>query len=359
MQKKYYMRKWELICVILNLCVYKTVTGYSRIFAELSGPSSAITAVVTGGAAYLVIWGLLSLYKKEGSKTILEIAEAKTGSGGKYALFTLLLVYLLLSSIVNLRETGEFIKAVSLPTAPLTFVFFIIVAGAVLCCAQGFDALGRAHSLIVPIALSGVVIITVFSFKNGEISNLFPYLGYGAESTFLKGFSAIGLYGDLIILLLLAPFSSKETDFKKTALGASAVGIIINITIILACTMATPYNVARGIEHPFHQLVKLFSVGSMLQRTDGYFMYLTAMCSILSLALNLFFASYMWGRAFKLPKIRPLCYPLGMIIIFGGLLFQSRESAYMWGKNYLWIWFAVIFTAAALTLILPKRRKNK
>ncbi len=358
MQEKYYMRKWELICIVLNLTVYKTITGYSRIFSDISGPSATITAIISGGIAYGVIWLLLSLYHKQGNKNIFDLAEKSIGIAGKYALFVLLFVYLILSAVVNLRETGEFIKAVSFPSAPLAFVFLIILLGAVLCCAQGFDSLGRAHSAVIPFALLVVVVITAVSLAKGEVSNLFPYLGYGAKRTFLTGLSTVGLYGDLIILFLLAPLSEGKRDFKNTALKSAGVGILINILIVFACTVITPYTVAKTVEHPFHQIVKLFSAGRMLQRIDGYFMYITALCSILSLGLNIFFASYISGKVFKLPKTRPLSYPLAMIIIFGGLIFQSRETTYLWAKNYLGIWFAVIFMFTALVLILPKRRRN-
>ncbi len=357
MQEKYYMKKWELVCIALNLAVYKTITGYSRIFADISGPSATLTALFSGGITFLIIWGLLSLYHKHGNKNIFHIAEKALGKWAKYTLFIVIFLYLIASATVTLRETGEFIKAVSFPTAPLAFVFCIITAAAVLCCAQGFDAVGRAHSLIIPFALGITVIITLFSLTQGEISNLSPYLGYGIRNTFVRGLMTLGLYGDLIILFLLAPFSAEKLTFKKTALSAVGAGIAINVLIIFACSVTAPYPVSDTIVHPFHQLVKIFSIGRMLQRIDGYFMYIAAMCSILSLAVNIFFASYSATQAMSLPKIRPVNYPLGLIIILSALIFESRESAYLWAKNYLWVWFAVIFAAIAFVLILPKRRR--
>ncbi len=351
------MKKWELFCLVINLVIYKTVTGYSKIFSDIAGSAAPIMALFSGGIAFIFIWVLLSVYEKWQGKTILDIAEGKFGKWAKYGIFIMLFAYLIFSAAINLRETGEFIKAVSFPTAPLAFVFCILAAAAVLCCAQGFDAIGRAHSVVVPILIFGVVIIACFALPAGEISNLFPYLGYGLESIFLKGLSSIGLYGDLIILFLLAPFSVRETNIKRTAIGAVGIGIIINIVIVFAYTMTAPYTVLGSVVHPFHQLVKLFSAGRMFQRIDGYFMYIAAMSSILSLSVNIFFASFIAGRTLNLPKTRPLSYPLGLIVILSALLFRNRETVYFWAKNSLWIWFLIIFALAAFVLMIPKKRR--
>lgn len=359
MQQKYYMRKWELACIILNLATYKTITGYSRIFADISGPAATLTAFFSGALVFLLLWGLLTLYTRTNRKTILELAEKKFGKWAKYLCFCVLFIYLIFSAAVTLRETGEFIKAVSFPTAPLSFVFLLIVIGAILCCALGFDALGRTHSVIIPVSIFAIIIITLFAIPKGQISNLFPYLGYGAENTFVKGLSSAGLYSDLIILFLLAPFADRETDFKKTALLSSAVGIILNILIVFACTITAPYTVSGTIIHPFHQLIKLFSAGRFFQRIDGYFMYLAAICSILTLAINIFFASYSAKETFNLPKMRPLAFPLGAIITFLALIYRSREGVYAVAKTWLWIWFAVIFFLIGIILILPRLKRRK
>lgn len=359
MQEKYYMKRRELFAVLLNTTVYKIFTLYSRVFVDASGSAAAISAFISGAAAFLVIWLLITLQKKSGNKTLVEIAGEKLGEAAKYTIFVLIFVYLLFSASMTLRETGEFIRAVSFPSAPLLFVFLFIIAGSVICCAQGFDAIGRTHSVIVPFAALVTVIITLFAIPKGTVSNLTPYLGYGAKSVFLKGLSGIGLYGDLIILFMLVPFSKPETKFKSTALLSVGTGIFINFLVILSYTMSAPYEISKTIIHPMYQLVKLFSVGRFLQRIDGYFIYVTTICGILSVSLNLFFAAYAAKEVFCLPKIRPLAYPLGAAAVFLALLPESRETAYAVSKLSLWVWFAVIFAAAFLILAAPRKGKEK
>lgn len=355
MQEKYFMKRWELSTIILNLTTYKIFTGYPRIFAEISGSAAHITAICSGAAAFLVIYLMLTLYKKAGNKTIINLAEERLGSWAKYVIFIILFVYFICSIAITLRETGEFIKAVAFPTAPLLFVFLFIVVAA-LCCARGFDAIGRTHSIIIPVSVAVTVLVIIFALPGGRVSNLAPWLGYGAGNTFIKGLSSIGLYGDLIILFMLAPFAASGTQFKKTALLSAAAGIIINIAVIFVFTMTAPYEVLKTVIHPVYQLVKLFSAGSFLRRIDGYFMYITAGCAILHLSIVLFFAAYTAKQTFSLEKSRPLAYPLSAVAVFLAALPESRETLYLLSKNTLWAWFIIIFAAALIVLAAGRRR---
>lgn len=358
MQEKYFMKRWELACIILNLSTYKIFTGYGRIFSDISGPAAALTAISSGALAWLIIWGLMTLYEKQGGKTLIDLAGERLGKVGKNLAFGALILYLILSSASTLYQTGELIKAVSFPTAPLLFVFLIVALGAVICCAQGFDAIGRIHSLIIPISLVLAVVVLAFAIPNGRVSNLSPYLGYGAESTFLRGLSSIGIYGDLIILFMLSPFAKSETNFRKTTLISLAGGVLFNVIVILAFTLLTPYKVADTISQPYLQLVKLFSAGRFFQRIDGYFMYIASGCGILALATNIFFSSYGAKQALCLPKIRPLAYSLGLLVIFLSLSFENREVAYSLAKNGLWVGAAGIFAVTAVVIVISaiKRR---
>lgn len=360
MQEKYYLRKWELSLIVINLSVYRIFTGYAKIFSDVSGPSAPITALFSGVVAWLVIGGLLKLYEKNENKTLVKMATDCFGRAGGGAVFVILALYLLFSSSLTLRETGELISAVSFPTAPVIFILLIVVLGAVVCCAQGFNAIANCHSVIIPITLIVGGAVLIMGFSKGDISYFTPYLGYGIENTFIKGLSSLGLYSDLIILFMLFPFTNGEGSYKRTVLLSVGTGVMINTLVILGFTMIAPYAVADTISHPYMQLVKLFSAGRFFQRIDGYFMYAIAGCGILSLARNIFFISYGAKEVFALPKTRPFSYSLGLLVMFLSLLPKSRERANSIAQTSLWPFMGVVFLIALAVGIVYafKRRKR-
>ncbi len=359
MQEKYLMKNWELAAIVLNLSTFKIFTGYSRIFPDISGSAATLTAVFSGVIAFLIFLFLLNLYEKTGKETLISLAKEHFGKPGQYILFFALSAYLLFSAALTLRETGEFIKAVSFPTAPLAFIFLFLMLGVTVCASQGFDAIGRTNSLILPTFLFAAIIIIVSAFFKGEASYLAPQLGYGIQSTFLKGLSSLGIYGDLIIMFMLAPFSQNTTSAKKTSLTALGIGILINIAVVFASNVTAPYTVSDKIIHPFAQLIKLFSAGRFFRRVDGYFMYLFAGCSILITALDIFFVAFSAKTVFSLPKLRPLAYPQVLIVLFSALFFTSRENAYTISKNILCLCALAIFILCFATLAAAKLQKGR
>ena len=359
MQEKYYLRKWELSLIVINLSIYKIFTGYAKIFSDISGPAAPITALFSGVIVWLIVFGLFKIYEKNQNKTVVKMATQCFGKAGGRAVFLVITLYLLFSSSLTLRQTGELISAVSFPTAPIIFILLIVVLGAVVCCAQGFNAIANCHSIIIPVTLLIGGAVLTMGFSKGEKSYLAPYLGYGIERIFIKGLSSVGLYSDLIALFMLFPFA-KEESYKRTALTSLGAGVLINTLVILGFTMIAPYAVADTIKHPYMQLVKLFSAGRFFQRIDGYFMYAIAGCGILSLATNIFFISYGAKEVFSYPKTRPLSYSLGLLVMFLSLLPKSRERATLISQNYLWMSMAGMFLIVLAVGIACafKRRKS-
>lgn len=356
MNSKYFIRPFELFFIILNISTYKIFTGYASVLPKTCGSSAPLSALLSGGFVWLIIWGLLSFYNQKNADTIIDVAPKQI----RIPLFIILALSLIFSAISTLRLTVELIKSVSFPTAPLSFIGLIVISCVVICCAQGFDAIARLHSIIIPILFVLTLPVLLCAIPNGIIANLFPYSGYGISQTFKGALNSTGLYSDIIILFLIMPFCKKDSHYKKTVLLALATGILFNTSVITVFTMLTPYSVSQTVLHPVLQLVKLFSAGRFFQRVDGYFMYAVSGCGILSLALIFFSLSYSAGQLFNLPKTRPVAYPLGLICLFSALLISNRESAFNIIESGLGIILAISIFAIGIILFsnTPRRKKQ-
>ena len=98
MQEKYYLRKWELSLIVINLSIYKIFTGYAKIFSDISGPAAPITALFSGVIVWLIVFGLFKIYEKNQNKTVVKMATQCFGKAGGRAVFLVLTLYLLFSS---------------------------------------------------------------------------------------------------------------------------------------------------------------------------------------------------------------------------------------------------------------------
>jgi len=355
LKTKYFLKPFELFFIILNITTYKIFTGYASILPRHSGSSAPLSALISGIIIFTIIYVLLSLCEKNGKKSVLTLAPTKI----RLPIFLLLAFYLLCSSASILRFTVELIKEIAFPSAPPSYIMLIILITVVICCAQGFDAIGRLHSIIIPISVTLAIPILILSCRYGNIGNLFPFLGYGVTRTISGGLSSLSLYGDVIILFMLFPFCNHETHLKRTALISLGTGILINISVISVFTFLTPYTVSDKIAHPFLQLVKLFSAGRFLQRIDGYFLYAISGCAILSLALNFFIFSFGAKQVFSLQKTRPLSYPLALFTLFGALIFTNREYAFKINTSILLFLFTFLLLTISIVILYSYMKERK
>ena len=358
MQEKYYMGRFEIFFVVLNITAFKIITGYTRIFFEISGPAAFISAATVGVVVFLADLFLFWLFKKTSTIPPEEILDYAFGHFCARAVKILFVIYFILTAAVLLRYSAEFVIAVAFPTAPAAFAAIFIIIGAVICAAQGFDAIVRTHAVVVPIFFAAIFILLIMSSPKSEISNLSPYLGYGAAQTFGKCFKGVGLYGSAASIFMLFPFAKSKKSFKKTAIFASAVGVLIIAAFILLFAAENDFTLAAETENPVFQMVKNVSAGQFFRRMDGYFMYIGAASAVLIISLNIFFSSYLIASEGKTEKIRPFNYSIGFIVLFLSLIPKNFGSLYRLEQAAApWIFLAAtVIPAAALWLAARKKK---
>lgn len=358
MQEKYYMGRFELFFVILNITAFKVITGYTRVFFEISGPAAFIAAVVVGAVVFLADLLLLWLFKKVPGRSFAEIFKYAFGNFWGKAALSFFVIYFIITAAVLLRYSAEFVIAVSFPSAPVSFAAMFIIIGAVICAAQGFDAISRTHAVVVPIFFTVIVILMIMSSPKTEISNLSPYFGYGAEETFVKSFKGVGLYGSIATVFMLSSFVKSKKSFKKIAVSSVGTGVIIILAIVFFFAAENDFSLAAETENPVFQMVKTVSAGQFFRRMDGYFMYIGAASAILTVSLHIFFSSYIIALSERTEKIRPFNYSIGFIVLFLALLPKSFRSLYNLEKAVApWVCLIIGIILAAAFCIAAKKTK--
>ena len=353
---KYTLKPFELFFIILNLSTCRIFTEYASFLPRNSGSSAPFSALFSGIIVFLIVRFLILICEKNNVESILNLLPNKL----RIPFFLILFSYLTFSSVSNLMFAGDLIKEIAFPSAPMIFILLIILLGAVVCCSQGFNAISRLHSIIIPLSVFLILPVLLFSLAYGKTDNLFPLYGYGLSTTFSNSIFSMGLYGDIIVLFLLLPFCNKKTYLRKNALFSLASAIVINTSIITVFTLLTPYSVTNTITHPYLELVKLFSAGRFFQRVDGYFLYIFCGCAVLSIATIFFVMSYSAKETFSLPKLRPLPYSFALTTLFSALIICSSENSFIinvFGLLTLFISVIIILTIISVWLILKRRKK--
>jgi len=308
-----------------------------------SGTSAFLAAVISGIIAYAVIWFLPVIYKKAGVKNIFDLLEKKP----KIALLTglVVVVWLALSASHALEAIVTFSKLAAFPSAPFVFVavFFVLAfAAAVL---RGMESAVRPHALIVTFYIFMILFMLSSVVRYFDLTNLLPVLGKGAKETIYTAVKNLSYFFDFVIIFLINPFLKEEESFVRTVRVSGAVGILVNLLIILSANLLLPYPVSEQIEFPVYQIMKNVYIGRFFQRIDAVYLLSVSLSGMGYLSFTAFLMTYVFKKAFKIENNRPFVWSFSFIVLFIAMLIHKRNSAYLY--NLL-----MVFETAGIILII-------
>lgn len=274
-----FIGRWEVSCLILNLMLYRLFTSLPRLFTVGSGTGATLATFCSGLLAFGVIALLLFLYKKSGSRNIIELAQKGFGNMGVWLASVVLILYMLISSAFMLREFALLVRQLAFPSAPLWFTAIFFIIAALFAAIRGFDSIIRTHVVFVPVLIFFTLTVLVSVFGYAEADNLFPLLGNGIKPILFDSIKGALLYSDIILLFLINPFDGeKKGGHIKTALTTACVGISLVTLLVLMFTATTAYPASLSVRFPIYQLLKMVYYGRFFQRIDAIYM-LTAILS--------------------------------------------------------------------------------
>ncbi|MBQ2931421.1 MAG: GerAB/ArcD/ProY family transporter [Clostridia bacterium] len=340
--------------VLINLLTFRIFSRLPSLFPKFSGSAAALSALFSGVIAFGVIFLISLSLKKHNSPNLADAAFAVFGKIGGLIVCIISAFCLLLSATVTLGELCHLAKAISFPASPFWFVLLFFAVSAAWGASRGVDALARTHSIFVPVIVLGLIVLIVSTVFRGNLSNLVPIFGSGAEAVFGKGLSGTVMYTDLLVFFLLIPPKSKAPIPLKKILTASATGILLTCLFVLALNLSVSPSIISNDSFPFYLLMKEVYYGRFFQRIDSLMLLISSLSGMLYLSLNASAFSHVAGRIFNphRQKLIPPFYIAGVSIFT--LLANVLSS-----KIIGFLFFAFAFAGILLviiTLFFAKRR---
>ena len=204
---------------------------------------------------------------------ILSISEYIGGKTLKYVMATIYSLYFIFVASILIRSFSETLQVVYFPSAPIWVIIAMFLLVAIIVNKLGPRNVIRANTLLIPPILITMVIIFISSINNFEFNRIFPLLGNGIDTTFIKGASNIYTFGGLIYLFFIIPELKNIHDFKKvgfTAIILSAAYLLFSVASLL---MLFPF-LTSGIDVlSVYLSTRTIQLGKFMPRTDALFMF--------------------------------------------------------------------------------------
>ncbi len=355
MENKIVFGHWETVTLLINLICTKIFLNFPRVAAELAGNASWLLIVYLSALVLVLFFIISKLYSKFEGKDLLDIGEYAAGSAGRVFTGIVILIFLIYSISIVLREFVEDMKVISLPISPISFVLLFFISCMAIGAYIGIEAILRIHAIAVPCIAAGFLFILIAVLPSCDFTNLLPILGNGIPDITVKSSRSVAIFSEFFLLFLIVPFIKTNKNFKKagyTALGISAFFFTSSAMLYIA---SIGYPTGKEVFLPIYTMSRLINFGRFFQRVEPLFLVIWSLAALLYLSTVFFFILYVFKKTFRLEYQKPLIIPFAVLIFTLSLIPQNLIAAIklerIFFRGYAWI---ITFVFTILLLIIAK-----
>lgn len=103
-----------------------------------------------------------------------------------------------------------------------------------------------------------------------------------------------------------------------------------------------PYPSAIRLNVPMFEVSRLIIFGRWIQRLESLFLIAWLISAVIKLAIGLYCAAATMSQVLKLDKVKPLIFPLSLLVYAFALLPTSEMKAVAWDGKYLRTYGSII-----------------
>lgn len=252
-----------------------------------------------------------------------------------------------------LREFAENTLLTALPYLEFSvaILFYSSVAAVILYI--GIEPLARGAYIVMPVLVSGVLMVVIFLYPKFIFLQLAPWQGPGLTVVLINGVQVSGFNFGLLLLPILGRSLHDIATIRYAALYGFGLSILMRVVMLLGFTLVFGAGAGREKMLPFFEMTRAVYTSRYLQRIESLFILMWVIVGVLAIALTLYVSIYIIGRMFDLPTLRPLVIPATLVAAQIAMLPPDITSVLLLHANLITAWYNIgaiiipLFIAAA------------
>lgn len=343
----------ETFSLTFLLLTAKIFTNLPLLFTVISGTGAPSSALISGALFCIAILLFSQKFYAHQSDNIITCTQRVFGTPGKYLISLIFLLHLALSSLYTLHELSGFSKLLSFPTAPPWFVAFFFILSAISGALGGIKGLFRISRIIAPIFVAVLLLLLLSVLFGCDYTSLFPLCGNGIDNVLTGGIRGLVMFSDIFLIFLINPSTDSSKTTRRAILSASLTAALAVFLLILTFTAKMPYPLSAEAEFPLYQLMKEVYFGRFFQRIDAIILFVSALCGMLSLAVNICLIVTILKDTFDVKCNTGVVFSTG--IIFFSAFLGSVGSFFQYAQRFMPHLAALLFLITVLSVIFRRK----
>lgn len=268
--------------------------------------------------AILIAYVLLELGHAFPGKNLFEILFLVCGKwvGGFINLILLLYIWMIL--VIDVKGLSYFVQASLLPQTPLEVILLVFVL--LMMSYRTLEVTARVNEIFFPLNVIASFLMLCLLINEYDVQRLDPILSTSLKGIFFGNYMTMGMFGDVLLFGAFLPvFIQPRLFFAAIKHGVMIVGFITSL-VMLALLMVMGHIIASRLSYPVLALVQQIHVTDFLDRVDIFLLSIwfpsfAIKVIVAFLALLTGIGSFAGGT-----QHQPLIPSLGLFLIITSLL---------------------------------------
>lgn len=351
--------KFEAISLIIIIVINEIVLNVPNIIILSAGSGAIINIIYVSIIAIIFATILAKLFKNFSGKDILDISEYLGGKYLKVIVGTLFIIFFLFLSALSTRYLCNSVKIIYFVKSPLVFLLLFFIIPSIIANKIGLKSISGINVIIVLAVTISLFFLLMSSSPHFDITNCFPIFGNGLNEVFLFGATNIFAFTGLAYLYFLPPLLKEYKDFKSVSVISTIISAICLILSIASLILALSSLLKTDEIISIYLITRMISVGNFLERLDAIFIFVWFLSLLSSLSLTFFYILNILKKITNIKTIKPLCSPLGFIVLGSSLFIKNYAQVKFWGSYVYRYYFIVLVFGVGLTILILSNIKYK
>jgi spore germination protein (amino acid permease) len=268
MDNRIYFRKFQIFAIVCSMLSYSNMIVLPMALAKNVHRDAWMSFYLGILYGFLLAYLFYMLIRRLPGKNIFEITKVLCGQWIGGGLNALLILYLLIELIVEMRMFADYVNSSILIRTPMEFILLLTICVLVYFGGGSIIDVSRCAALYVPISLALYMFIPVFMINELDMGHLLPAFQEGSVPIFKGGLIGIGAFADMIAVGAFL----NHVKTPKSFYTAMKSGFILSVLVLTVLTGLIITSLGHAFATKFIYvgwlLVQLIHITDFLDRVD-------------------------------------------------------------------------------------------
>lgn len=329
MSEKRLVGKYGLFSTIVVTVIGVGVFSYPSSMAQQVGTDGWIVTIAAGFICMALLFIIYKIVNKNGFISFYDLTISTLGKLFGNVIILLLCFYFIFSISIGMRIFVEVIKMNLLLKTPTEFILLVMIFTGLYLVRTDVSVLVKFNEISFVIMFVPMIIILLFSTKNGDITNVLPILQNSPKEYISALITSTYAFGGFEIAFLILPYMKDVKEIKKTLISSISFITLFYLAVVILCLMFFTKEHTKELIWPTMALIRAIMIpGSFVERWEGIVMALWVFYYFTTFVNIFYFSAELIKKSFKLDEIKLTALILSPIIYLLALYPENIAEIY-------------------------------